>query len=1567
VTQIFRSGGLASLLVALFVCLGLFAQGVTEELGVGSVRGFVTMSENGRPLANALVILTPSFETPDVERSSRAVRTGPDGSFRLGNLAAGAYTVNAYSKAHALERAPLIVVEGTEVVASLELLPTTPYLELYAARRVFAPSEEAEMLVRGFAPESEARVTVFQVSFDAIVKARGLYRLLAPANETDPTKDRLGKMNAFRAVRDESRPIEDRDGEGVFDFRLKIGRLEEGVYWVRVRTGRQQRGAWFAVSRIGLVTKSAEGRTLAYVADIRSGLATAGATISALREDTLREVGRTGSDGIAEFATTPGEGVVVAAVGYSRAVCGVFGRETSDGPLTIQMYGDRPVYRPGDTVQFKGVVRQLRGGEYQLPGPGNVRLTVRGPDDEEVTSTVATLDDMGAFSSRFVATPDAVGVFSVTAEIGNSSQTRFFQVAAYRKPELKLRIKPDKPYSIFGERVRMRVECEYYFGGPVPGARVTANVYRAPIWVDPHADGEEEGIDESWLGDYLGETREIVADERGVAYLEFDPAQVADRRDRSWGEEDSRLTFLVTATENGQQFYEGRGTARLVRGEFALRVETDRSFVAPGGEVEAVFRAAEHDGDRAKAGVPLTVEFGRDNWTGRVATTPILETRRVTTGPDGLARVRFRVDQPGTYRVIGRARDGRGNRFSASAWFWSWNEGANWEGPLPDLDISLDKKLYRPGDSAMAVVRAKRGGGSALITLETDRVRWRKVVSLDRGLVSVAIPVDLGDAPNAFVGVTRVHDAKLSEASARMNVDLARRRLKVAIEPDRETLEPGQTVAYTITTSREDGTPVSADVALGVVDEAIYAIAEDRDDPVADFYPRRYSRVTTSYSFPELYLDGGDKGPVSLEARTDFRDTAYWNPSIRTGADGKATVAVVLPDNLTSWRATATAFSAKTEIGKGRANVRCRKPLMIRLATPAIITQSDRLTISATVTNDTGREQDVRVRLIAPPGLSLATAGDRTERVGSRPVTLNWDVTARAPGEYQVEAQAVASVAGDAVRIPVRVRVHGIPTVDYRAGTISDQVEFEVERPAGSSGGARLSLNPSLASVALDSLPELVDYPYGCVEQTMNRFMPAAVVAATLRDLGRRDAALEEKIAEVARRSMRRLRDMQNPQGGFGWFEHDVPEPGLTGLVLEGFALAKRAGLTIDGAVVQRALEASKRMVSEPPVISGSRLDPEEVRRQTIERTTARVFLAMGMLMHGAAPEALAALDQSRLDDLEAEGLAMLAIAYDEASDRGMRPDPARPQAAMDRLAQSGLATEGRLRWPSQYGFEPTARALDAYARLRPGSPEIPKIVRALTDARRGGGWASTRDTALALVGFCRVVRATGELQGAYTLRVWVNGAEKFIYQVESSNILAPIPPVEVAEADLAEGKNVVRIVVEGQGSLSYAWRSEFLRPGANLDARPAPEGVSVARTFHTLGPRRDERGATRLLPSRDAQTDFRSGELVRAIVKVSVRRPIDFVMVECPTPSNLRVVENESPEVWNAWWSSTKVLDDRVTFFARSLPAGDHVFEYNLRAENPGRTSALPPVLSGMYAPDLFARASEVRLEVRP
>ncbi|HAG09249.1 MAG TPA: hypothetical protein DCK87_06800, partial [Desulfotomaculum sp.] len=248
----------------------------------------------------------------------------------------------------------------------------------------------------------------------------------------------------------------------------------------------------------------------------------------------------------------------------------------------------------------------------------------------------------------------------------------------------------------------------------------------------------------------------------------------------------------------------------------------------------------------------------------------------------------------------------------------------------------------------------------------------------------------------------------------------------MTVTPSKKNYEPGEVVTCRLKTVNAANKPVQAEVSLGVVDEAIYALRQDRTESIFDFfYAPQYNLVVTNYSFPEVYLSGDKGAPAAVAVRKKFVDTAYWRANIETDVKGEAKIIFKMPDTLTSWRFTGRACTLNTAVGEYATNVICTKNFLVRLQTPRLLVSEDKAVITALVHNYRPEKKQVTVTLKAS-GIKVYDHLSRTVSVppaGVKQVT--WRICPTRPGKASLTAYAACPGAKDAVEITLPVHPRG--------------------------------------------------------------------------------------------------------------------------------------------------------------------------------------------------------------------------------------------------------------------------------------------------------------------------------------------------------------------------------------------------------------------------------------------------------------------------------------------------------------------------------------------------------------
>ena len=407
-------------------------------------------------------------------------------------------------------------------------------------------------------------------------------------------------------------------------------------------------------------------------------------------------------------------------------------------------------------------------------------------------------------------------------------------------------------------------------------------------------------------------------------------------------------------------------------------VETDRYVYAPGQQADVIVHTLDYDSNPVSASVQIQFE-GHRGW-GFNQPPEIPSQTSVSTDAHGIAHYTYTVPNVPWLTVHAGSFDSnrREATFSTSMWIASASI-AEQENVYRQADIYPDKHSYKPGDTAHILIATHAPGAQVLVTTEGQQVYTWSLHPASGDSLTVDIPIEERLEPNFFLNVAFVQNEQLVEGSKNISVPAAEKVLKVTVETDKPEYRPGEQVAYTMTAQDAQGHPVSAELSLGVVDEAIYAVRpESVEPPEKVFYARGWNKVitqfSTAYSFmgysgrhkmelaqlraPTRLADFKNPQTVQPKVRKFFPDTIQWLPALVTDANGKARASFNFPDSLTTWRATVRAVTRDTFVGQVVGKVITSKNLILRLETPRFMNQGDTATLMGIVHNYLSDRQD---------------------------------------------------------------------------------------------------------------------------------------------------------------------------------------------------------------------------------------------------------------------------------------------------------------------------------------------------------------------------------------------------------------------------------------------------------------------------------------------------------------------------------------------------------------------------------------------------------------------------------
>ena len=1449
--------------------------------------------------------------------------------------------------------------------------------------------------------------------------------------------------------------------------------LPPGIYYIELTApevlaenadARPERYA-FIRSHINLMLKQAYAETLVWATDLATGQPVAHLPLRFhAKEIGWHGDGDTGPDGLYRtnvpqdvtlwdsyfaFAGAPGgDDFAVAYNDWDNGIRpwnfklrGDFGHSDYVG----YVYTDRPIYRPGQTVYFKGIARADDDAHYTIPQDVKaVTVRVSDPQGKELYNERLNLNDMGTLHGELTLDEQApLGTYYVQVQddAHDFYASADFRLAEYRKPEFQVNVQTDRDAYLNGDTINLTSEATYYFGGAVTNATVNWSVLSGGYsfhYTCPH--GERcpayDWTDYEWgrEDEIYGSYGKLIAE--GEATTRAD-GRITARIPADIGEELSsrRFTLEATVTDINNQTVSNRTAVIVHKGEFYIGLAPRGRIAKAGAEKAVDILTVDWDSQPVAAGtldvvfmehrwynVRQQAEDGNYYWTWTIQDTPIYTTT-VTTDATGKAVATFTPPTSGSYKVLATGEDARGNEIRSSTYVWVWGGGAAYwrQESTNRIDLITDKDDYRVGDVAEILIPSPYSGTvNALITIERGHIIETEVRELHSNTERLRIPIEVRHAPNIFVSVVLVQGAAQTPdalASFKMGevllpVSIEEKELTITLTPDRpidggEYYRPRETAIYDVLVTDHAGKPVEAELSLRLADLAVLALADESGPTLLErFWSQRGLSVRTAMP---LVLDveahnrelaprakgGGGGGPADGGfVRTKFADTAFWDPVVRTGPDGRARVEVPLPDNLTTWRMQARGLTADTRVGRAEADVISTLDLLVRPLLPRFFVVGDRAEIATIVHNNTDEAQSAIVSL-SVTGLQVRSATQQTVNIpAGDKAKLVWPVTILPGNIVTVRMEARAGDLYDGREDTLPVYQYSTPEVVGTAGRLSEpelrQEIVQLPREFDpTQGELTVRVDGSLTGATADALAYLEHYPYECVEQTVSRFLPNVLTIQVLDETGIERPGLREKIAAQVNVALQRLYAQQHYDGGWGWWRTDASSTYLTAYVLHGMLEAHRAGFTVDQDVVQYAVnflrENMPAITREAPSWQANRL--------------AYQLYVLGeyvTVVNGAKPEGELGLAVKLFENrhlLDHYGRALLAVALGLLEPE----EPARVDTLLSDLSGAAIYSATGTHWEEAEAdywnmntdVRTTATVLWALARHDPESDLLPNIVRWLMNARDRDNtmqrlyWESTHTTSWVLTGLVAYMRATGELRGDFDYTVTLNGELLLEGQVNADNIDQG-QQVQVAIAQLLVD-DANRLVIErrpasgeqsGEGQLYYTAHLRYFVPAARVQA--LDRGIIVARQYTRVDADADADNPDAIVDGAEV------GDVIR--VKLTVIAPTDlyYVVVEDPLPAGCEAVDvtlnttsvvGERPEVrnltaededywyrrygWGWWWfSHSEIRDEKVALFASYLPRGVYEYSYLMRASVPGEFNVIPATAYEMYFPEVFGRS---------
>ena len=1332
------------------------------------------------------------------------------------------------------------------------------------------------------------------------------------------------------------------------------------------------------------------------------------------------------------------------------------------------IFTDRGVYRPGDKVHIKGLARFRQVGKLTTPIAGTVlELKVSDSHRQPVSEQRVSVTRFGTFSAE-VELPKAVptGLFSITSTgqiaDGSLSFAGNFRVEEYRAPQFKVDVEADARDLLAGAKLTAHAYARYLFGGAMGNARARWSVQRQSTWFAPESlSGFTFGQETWWWDDQRPEPSSAffasgtsAFDPRGL--LDLEAGAVETPGNRPWS-----YTIEVEAEDVSRQRVAGRTEVMAHPASYYVGLRAPSGFGQAGQELSLEAVAVDTHGKRV-AGQELEVAIIRRTWQSvrkkdaagfLTVSEPVEEPVHtcVLESAEQAVTCRFKPLVPGFHIARATVKDDERRRHTASVGIYVTGPGfVAWQRNDTDrVDLVLDKASYGVGEIAHVLIKSPYPEANAVLTVEREGVLERRLVSLHGSVQTVDIPIREEMVPNVYAGVVlmrpRVAEGGIETGDdpgrpnarvgwVKIPVERKTKRLAVVVSTDKPEYRPGEEVSVTVDVKDHAGRGTACELTLYAVDEAVLRLTDyQTPDPIAAIFPPRPLSVRVGEplihlvrrrGFAEKGEPQGGGGGESAEVsgyRTRFQTTIFFNPSLEANAAGRAAAKFRLPDNLTTFRVMAVAVTSGDRFGSGQATLKVNKPLLALPALPRFARVGDRFEAGVVIHSYSAGEGEATVEASATNARFLGPTEKTVQIDPAAPQEVRFAFAVDKPGHatFRFKVRKEQERDGVEATIPIELPI-AMEAVATYGDTPGERVEG-VAPPAKvwpDSGGLEVTLSSTVLGNFDQGLRQLVEYPYGCLEQQSSRLIPfvalreiagkfglalpaptdqsqqaAQAVNHLLRSyLGNPlDLSQTANPDEVIASTVASIQKLQQPDGSFKyWPDSWCEDSWVSAYAALALARAHQVGYSVGAETVSRAEGYLGR-------VAGGSCHPCEHWCPDETRVFATYVLArMGAPKPSYYGEFYSKRKQLPLFTQALPADAMFIGGGDRAKAKQLLEEilnQAKESPKGVHLEEVHQQTYATL-WHSD--VRTTGLVLQTLADIAPEHPYASKMAHYLQSVRQGDGrWRSTQEAAFSLMGLVQLVRTREKDAPSFAATVSLDGRTLFEQAFRGRSMEVVKKSLSMNELFAALDGKASKLVFrkEGTGTLYYSALLSYAPK--QLPLKAVDQGLFVQRWFEPYS-------------GGGQATRFYAGDLIRVRLRVGTNQERHWTAFEVPLPAGIEAVDTSlattarqpqrpdeekselgyaaegvgdqeaasaydaqpgslAPWVYGFWspFNHVEQRDSKVVLFADHLPPGVHVASFVARATTPGTFLLKPASGALMYEPEVFGRSDGGTFEV--
>ena len=1283
-------------------------------------------------------------------------------------------------------------------------------------------------------------------------------------------------------------------------------------------------------------------------------------------------------------------------------------KKKSQNLIKASIFTERGIYKPGDTVFFKGTLRKYSDGNIS-PYRNETPVRIENSKGETVLQTTYIPTEFGTLSGNLrLDTHFPLGTYTIFMNSeGTYEATRTFELQEFRAPKHKTRItfdtetRKDSGFANLDREIKylkVKIAGQYYVGGPLKNAQVRWKIFHGKTRFKVNG-YDNFRFENSEAEEELIESSETILDKNGNAEFSFPVGSMVTSGRRS-------LVVVASVID-----FDGRvATSKSVyqgKPDYLVGMSKHSHAVKAGMDLPIQFVVIKNEGAQKQTGkVKVNIlrkgwnyirkrnERGEIYWNWQKLWKKVLSVEHEINDSDN--PFIFSNSYGGDY-LITTSFSSQGKDFTSGTilkvedGYSSYNRSEK-NNPYKKLFLISDKTTYSPGNTAKIKFLPTQKSPAYLVTLEREGVLGYSLLQTEEKQPSLTIPLINDHAPNIHVSILGAlprrdfpyYPSSIDEGAPnfqygaiKLQVLKESDNLKIAVNNGVDSIsqEPSSTGTLQVSVKDKNGNGKSVELAIGIIDEKVLALTRYKSPDLSSLsrisiplgvgtadirsWLSKQTPLKMIWNKPLTGGGGLEKSSASnTTLRSDFNPVAYFSPSVVTDSNGNATIEYKLPDSITSYRIYIVACDKGNGFGKTELPLIASKDFYIEPGLPRFFSKGDNFNFLVKAINNSEAASTLNFMSNATTNLSISQQGEDyfLDAMDSTQVSIRGE--ALSTGMASVDFSGTLEDKTDAVQLEVPIHSGYTIGTDVIVGSFRGDTKLTLpidqvlEKDSHKDDFIENSeFNLTVATTPFlrmsGGIAYLLQYPYGCIEQTSSRLLPLVALRGLI-DEGHIPGITTASANKYIKAGVDRLFMMQTESGGFGyWPGNKNPHMMGTLYAMAALSIAKKNGVDVPEERMQKSVSYLKNLIN---------------TNESLDKT----FVAFGSYIL-SLNDAFDSPNKNFLrrvsgKSTEAEMFMLLA--------RNNSGFPVK-QKVEGYIRKIFFSKALDIITPNNYGeFNARHRykavALLAANSINPDHPLAHRMAKALLSGMESNGfWTSTSDTGWALYALGEYYKNKKASISPAKINVKWNG--------HSSNEILDGQKFKTINLNLSQNLKTPTLKLESETSEPVYYKATLKYPRMNYAESGHSNGFSISKTIE----------------NQSGSGDIHVGDIVKVrvdidVIGLSYSEPYSYVVIDDPLPSGLVAINSaikteehvETQEDESSYWNNdgtyklvpnfVEFKDDRVLVFKDKMYwNGTYQYTYYARAIMEGDFVLPSTKVQLMYSPQVSGFTPKDRIQI--